>query len=110
MSVNLIQAGNIIEYTNGTGSNIAAGDLVKIGVRVGVALVDIDNGDAGSVAMSGVYEVDKEASLAVAQGDLLYLDATSGELDKTATSQTLAGFAFAASAGSATVVQVSLNA
>ncbi len=107
MATNQIQDGNVIQYT--AGADIAAGDLVIIGQRVGVALVDIANGATGSVAVSGVFEVDKEASLAVAQGDLLYCDATSGELDKTATEQTLAGYAFAASGTSATTVLVKLN-
>ena len=110
MSVNKIQAGDVITYTAGSSETIAAGDPVVIGTRVGVALVDIAASASGSVAMSGVYEVDKEASLAVTQGDLLYCNETSGELDKTATSQTLAGYAFAASAASATTVQVKLNA
>ena len=109
MADNFIQEGKTLEYTNDTGSAIASGDLVKVGVRVGVALVDIANGSSGAVAMSGVYEVDKEASLAVTQGDLLYLDATSGELDKTTTDHTLAGYAFATEATSSTTVKVCLN-
>lgn len=109
MADNYIKAGASLSYTNGTGSAIAAGDLVKVGVRVGVALVDIAASASGEVAMDGVYEVDKEASLAVTQGDLLYLDATSGELDKTATSQTLAGYAVESEATSTTTVKVKLN-
>jgi len=109
MADNLVQAGKNIDYTNGTGSAIAAGDLVIIGQRVGVALVDIAAGATGAVAMEGVYEVDKEALLAVTQGDLLYCDATSGELDKTALDQTLAGYAFASEATSTTTVKVKLN-
>jgi len=109
MSTNFIQEGNTLTYTNATGSAIAAGDLVIIGQRVGVASVAIANGTSGAVAVSGVFEVPKEASLAVEQGDLLYCDATSGELDKTATAQTLAGYATAASATDTTTVQVKLN-
>jgi predicted RecA/RadA family phage recombinase len=110
MAANKVQDGNIIDYTNATGSDIAAGDLVVIGTRVGVALVDIADGAAGAVAVTGVYEVPKEAALAVTQGDLLYADVTSGELDKTALDQTLAGYAFADAAGAASTVHVKLNA
>ncbi len=107
---NFIQKGEVTTYTNGTGSAIAAGDLVKIGLRVGVAAVDIAVGASGAVAMDGVYEVTKEAPLVITQGDLLYLDATSGQLDKTASAQTLAGYAFASAVSAAVVVQVKLNA
>ncbi len=110
MAKNFVQNGENITWTNGTGSDVASGDLVVIGVRVGVALVDIADGDSGTVAMSGVFEVPKEAALEISQGDLLYCDATSGELDKTTTDQTLAGYAFAAAAGAASVVRVKLNA
>lgn len=109
MAANKVQDGNIIDYTNATGADIASGDLVVIGTRVGVALVDIANTASGAVAMEGVFEVDKEASLAVGQGDLLYADATSGELDKTSTDQTQAGYAFAAAKAADGTVQVKLN-
>jgi predicted RecA/RadA family phage recombinase len=107
---NYIQEGKRITWTNGTGTAVASGDLVVIGLRVGVASVDIADGASGAVAMEGVFEVPKEAALVVAQGDLLYCDATSGELDKTDAAQTLAGYAFAAAAGAASVVMVKLNA
>ncbi|MCK5681192.1 DUF2190 family protein [bacterium] len=109
MSQNSIQTGNIIDYANASGSDIASGDLVVIGLRVGVAQVGIADGASGAVAMTEVHEVPKEASLAVTQGDLLYCDETSGELDKTATAQTLAGYAFAAAATSDSTVLVKLN-
>ncbi len=109
MANNYIQEGKTLTYSNATGSAIAAGDLVIVGQRVGVALVDIADGASGAVAVEGVYEVAKEASLSVSQGDLLYCDATSGELDKTETDHTLAGYAFADSASSETTVKVKLN-
>lgn len=106
---NMIAEGKSLSYTNATEAAIAAGDLVVIGTRVGVAAVDIAIGATGTVAVSGVFEVPKEAPLVVAQGDLLYCDATSGELDKTSEAQTLAGYAYAAEVSAATTVKVVLN-
>ncbi len=108
MAANKIQAGDVISYTN-AGSAIASGDLVLIGLRVGVALVAIATGASGSVAMSGVFEVTKQGTLVITQGDLLYLDATSGQLDKTTSSQFLAGYAWASEASAAVTVKVKLN-
>lgn len=109
MATNYIADGATVDYANGTGSAISSGDLVIVGKRVGVAKDDIANGSTGVVHIEGVFEVPKEASLAVSQGDLLYCDATSGELDKTATSQTLAGYAYAAELAATTTVKVKLN-
>lgn len=106
---NKIAEGKSLSYTNGTAAAIASGDLVLVGTRVGVASVDIAVGATGIVEMSGVFEVPKQASLVVAQGDLLYCDETSGELDKTDTDQTLAGYAYAAELAASTTVKVVLN-
>lgn len=110
MATNYIANGNTVDYANSSGSDIESGDLVIIGERVGVAKDDIDDGSTGVVQMRGVFSVDKEASLAVTQGDLLYADATSGELDKTASEQTLAGYAYASAAAADGTVKVALNA
>ena len=106
---NKIAEGKSLIDTNGTGRAIASGDLVKVGAKVGVAAVDIANGATGTVVMDGVFEVTKQGTLVITQGDLLYLDATSGQLDKTDTSQTLAGYAYASEVSAATTVQVVLN-
>lgn len=107
---NHIQKGDRVTYTNATGSAIASGALVKIGVRVGVACSDIAIGASGPVAVKGVYEVTKEAALVVAQGDLLYCNTAATELDKTATAQTLAGYATEAELAGSSTVRVNLNA
>lgn len=90
-------------------SDLAAGDLVIVGTLVGVAIDDTLTGATAVVRIAGVVEVPKEASLDVSQGDLLYCDVTSGELDKTATAQTLAGHAYEDSGVAATTVKVILN-
>ena len=108
MAGTYVQDGNVLSYTN-AGSAIASGDLVVVGVKVGVALGAIANGATGEVAMSGVFAVAKQTTLVISQGDLLYCDATSGELDKTASAQTLAGYAAKSESSAATTVQVVLN-
>ena len=52
----------VIPWTNGTGSAVSAGDVVDLGHRVGIALVDIANGSTGSVATTGVYRLAKDSS------------------------------------------------
>ncbi len=109
MAANYVQDGNVLDYTNG-GSAIASGDLVVVGVKVGVALGAIAaTTGTGQVAMSGVVEVTKQGTLVGTEGDLLYCDATSGQLDKTSSAQTLAGYAAASELSAATTVKVVLN-
>ena len=107
MATNYIQGGGVINFN--ASADISSGDMVLVGNRVGIALGDIAIGATGAVQMEGVFEVPKEASLAVGQGDLLYLNVAETELDKTATSQFIAGYAFEASATADTTVLVKLN-
>lgn len=96
-------------WTNGTGSAVAAGDPVLVGTRVGIALGDIASAAAGEVAMDEVWKIAKAAPLVITQGDLVYWDATDENVNKTATDNTLAGFAFASAASADTTVLVKLN-
>lgn len=100
--------GAVMPWTNGTGSDVASGDPVEVNDLVGVALGDIADGESGNLDLEGVWELPKEAGLAVNQGDQLYFDAAAGEFDKTNTN-TPAGKAFADAANAATVVWVKLN-
>lgn len=110
MAQNHVQEGKIMAWTNDTGSDVASGDVVKVGNRVGVALGDIASTEEGSVAMSEVFEVPKVAALAVTAGDDLYWDVLDGNMNKTASGNTLAGYAFADAAADATTVKINLNA
>lgn len=107
MATNYVADGTTLNWTATTA--VDSGDLVIVGTLVGVAIDDIASGAVGAVQIAGVVECDKEASLAVSQGDKLYCDAISGELDKTETSQTFAGHAFEAEATSTSTVKVILN-
>jgi len=57
-----------VTWTNGTGSDVSAGDPVWLDGRIGIACVDIDNGDDGAVAVTGVLRLAKDTSTAFTQG------------------------------------------
>lgn len=102
--INEVQAGKIMEYEN-SGSAISSGDVVIIGERVGIALADIDaTTGTGSVALDGVFLVDKATGTAWSQGDKLFYNSAGPNFTKTATSgYVYAGIAFeAAASGDAT--------
>ncbi len=108
MAKNHVQKGKVMPWTNGTEAAVVSGEVVVVGTLVGVALGDIAIGVTGELALEEVWEVAKEAPLVIAQGDVVYWDATAGEIDKTATN-VLAGKAFAAAASAATTVLVKLG-
>lgn len=109
MATNYVMSGDVLDYT-ASGAAVASGAVVKTGVRIGVALADIADGDTGAVRVRGVFTIAKLSTDVVAQGDLLYWDDTNDRLTTTATSNTLAGYAAAAAGNGTTTVQISLNA
>ncbi len=87
MSNNYKQPGDVLTYTNATGSDIASGDVVKLGATgnctLGVALTDIADGDSGEVGF-GVFEVPKVSAAVFKQGESLIWDASAGAFDDNA--------------------------
>ena len=84
MANNAVQDGDVIDWTNGTGSAVSAGDVVKIGQILGVALVDIASAATGSVAIRGVFTVPKVTGAVIAQGEALTWDVSAGKFDDNA--------------------------
>lgn len=82
MARNYESDGNVIQWTNGTGSAVASGQVVKVGNLIGVALVALAIGETGSVAVEGVFSgVPKVSGAVFAQGEKLVFDvsANSGQ-------------------------------
>lgn len=101
---NFVQKGEVIDFTNSTGSAIASGDVVIKGKIVGVAHGDIAaNGGIGAVAISGVFRLALVASLAITAGDRVYWDSTGKVVTKTATDSPLGYAVTSQSANDATV-------
>ncbi len=104
-----IQKGDVMPWTNDTGSDVPAGNVVDLGDMVGIALGDIADGEKGDLATCEVWELAKKTGVAFDQGDQLYWDTVNSRLDKTNTN-TPCGKAFQAAASDATTAQCKLNA
>lgn len=107
MARNFVQPGSVMTFT--AAAAISSGDGVLIGKRLGVALGDVANAAQGEAQVDGVFNLPVLGTDVVAQGDLLYWDNTNKRLTKTSTSNTLAGYAFGASANGITSVDIKLN-
>lgn len=68
MANNFIQPGKVLDYVNTTADAVVSGQVVLIGVILGVALGNIAPGQTGSVQIDGVFAVPKLAGAAIAQG------------------------------------------
>lgn len=103
-----VQAGEVFTYTNSTGNDIASGDVVTSGKLIGIAATDIPDGESGAVNTCGVYQLTKKASLAISQGDVVFWDASPGEVTKTAADGVPLGVAFEDAGSSDSTVLVLL--
>ncbi len=114
MATNFVQDGAVMDYVNGTGAAIDAGAVVAIGNIIGIALVDIANGDTGSVAIEGCFTVPKVTGAEFVQGEKLLWDVSAGKFDDGAASPatgaiSLCCVAMKAGANGETICVVKLN-
>ena len=84
MSTKYVQPGNVLDYTNGTGSDTASDAVVVIGALLGVALDDIADGESGPVQIKNVFNVPKVSGAVIAQGESLTYDITAAAFDDNA--------------------------
>lgn len=109
MATNKVQDGNVLTYTNGNVADISSGDLIEIGDRVAVALVDIPKLGTGEIAVTGVFSYAAENDTAWSLGDALYYDGTKLTKDDDTGANVAAGYAAAPKAQAAAVGLVKLN-
>lgn len=72
---NFVRTGGYVEYTN-PGAAIGSGDVVDLGDRYGVAIVDIASNGTGVVKTEGVWDLPVATNNAVAVLAKLYWDGT----------------------------------
>lgn len=105
---NYVTKGDVLEVSAPAGG-IASGQLAKVGKIIGVASGSGFEGDIVAVQIKGVYEVSKEPGMALTQGEELYYVAATGVLNKTATGNTFAGYAYTDAAATDATVKVLLS-
>ena len=108
MATGHIATGGVMPYTNTGESTITKNTVIEFGAMIGVALADIPAGETGTLAISEVWTLTKEAPLVITQGDQLYWDADNNNVDKTNTNIPC-GKAYASALSAATEVSVILN-
>lgn len=90
MANNFIQPGKVLDYVNTTTDTVVSGQVVLVGVILGVALGNIAPGQTGSVQIDGVFAVPKLAGAAIAQAlclcSSLLMVLSPGRLQQPATS------------------------
>jgi predicted RecA/RadA family phage recombinase len=102
-----IQEGAAVDYTPSV--NTSAGSVIVQGDLVGIVKHDIRTGALGSIAVEGVFDIDKDDETVFAAGDLVYWDATAGQAVTTALGNKLLGKAIADAPADTTVVRTRLS-
>ncbi len=74
----LIQKGDILDWTNGDTSTVAAGTVVVAGTFVGVAQNDIPAGELGAIAITDVWEIPVNTGVTFTQGAPVYWNKGAG--------------------------------
>jgi predicted RecA/RadA family phage recombinase len=79
---NYQQKGEAITWTNGTGSDVVAGQVVAVGNMIGVAIENIAAAASGSVAVEGVFSnIPKVTAAVFVQGEKLIWDSSAAKFD-----------------------------
>ena len=77
MKARYVQRGESIDFI--PASDVAAGDIVKVGSLVGVAKLDIKAGELGALALCGVYEIATNGT-AIEAGAVVSVDPGTGKV------------------------------
>jgi len=96
---NFVAVGNTLTIT--AGADIVSGGGVLAGAIFGIAAGDIAEGSEGTINLTGVYDLPKQASQAWTVGAKIYWDAGNARCTTTANSNTLIGIAVLATGGTA---------
>lgn len=105
---NYIQPGNSLSITAPAGG-VMGGDFVIVGSLFGIAAYDAAEGENAEIVTTGVFELPKAGTAAIAQGAKVYHIAASGLVTATAGSNLFIGHATEGAPEAATSVRVRLS-
>ncbi len=99
----------VVNWTNSTGSDVSAGDVINMTNRIGIAIVDIADEASGAVMVRNVFELAKDTSV-IAMGDEVYWDVSATKISTTqGADDPRAGIAVEAAATGKGYVDVDIN-
>lgn len=109
MSATFIHDGEYLDHT--PSADLAVGAVVVLAAAIGIATRAIPANTLGALAVMGVFEVPRDPSGAIAQGAMLFWDATAerATTDADSGANKYLGISAAASANAATKIRVRLN-
>lgn len=102
-----IQEGHYIDHT--PAGALASGDVVVQGDLVGVTVRPLAAGEAGSLAVDGVFDFNKNTGVAYTVGTLLYWDDTNNVVTTTAAGNKAIGKVVRAAASADVTVRIRLS-
>ena len=103
MKAKYVQKGDCVDII--PSFDLAAGTVVKLGNLIGITRLPIKSGTLGTLAISGVFDIQKPAEFSFLTGENVYCN-SKGEIDKAGT---LLGIAVSPSAANAEYVRILLN-
>ena len=113
MNAKYWQKGETLDYT--PTAAVKNGAVVDLTARIGIAGSDIAAGEPGQVHVVGVFEMDKDTTVAITMGAAVYFDKANDKITTVASTGTApvvnntpAGYAAADAAQAATTVLVKL--
>lgn len=111
MAMNYVQPGEAITCVAPSGGIVSGAPFLLGTAGAGKVVVALHTAAAGveiEAATGGVYSLPKTAALAIAIGDIVYLDTATKLINKTSASNNKAGWCFKAAAGADGFVDVFL--
>jgi predicted RecA/RadA family phage recombinase len=102
-----VSDGKYIDHT--PGSALSAGEVVVLGDLVGVVERPLSSGEAGALAVDGVFDFSKNTGVAYTMGTILYWDDTNNVVTTTASGNKQIGKVARAAASADTTVRVRLS-
>lgn len=102
-----IQEGHYIDHT--PAGALASGDVVVQGDLVGVTVRPLAAGEAGALAVDGIFDFNKNSGVAYTVGTLLYWDDTNNVVTTTAAGNKAIGKVVRAAASADITVRIRLS-
>ena len=105
--VNYVQRGETIDFINNSGADIAAGEVVTMTNRIGVAATAIPVGTKGALNVMGVYDFPALTTEALTVGQAVYFK--DGKIQATSTDAVPAGWVVEPNATEGTIARIKID-